>query len=43
MELNINDNILLLSELGDQYKGNVVNFDNGIVKLKFDSFELLID
>lgn len=39
MDLNINDNILLLSELGDQYKGNVVNYDNGIVKLKFDSIE----
>ena len=39
MELKIDDNILLLSEFGDQYKGIVLNCNNGIVKLKFDSFE----
>ena len=39
MELNPDDNILLLSELGDQYKGSVVSYNNGIVKLKFDSLE----
>ena len=39
IELNINDNILLLSELGDQYKGNIINYDDDIVKLKFDTIE----
>ena len=39
IELNINDNILLLSELGEQYKGNIINYDNDIVKLKFDTIE----
>jgi len=39
IELNIDDNILLLSEFGEQYKGSIKNYDNDIVKLKFDTYE----
>ena len=38
-ELSINDDLLIQSELGDQYNGKVLMIDNDIVKIKFEEFE----
>lgn len=38
-ELVINDEILLMSTLGEQYKGTITNINNDIITIKFETIE----